>query len=94
MYTGYYMDILYIIIKLYRVICAFYILIKFMPLIPRSSNTVYLTICLSRPFFKFVKSIISFLNLKNYVKGYYLLFFYFAILNEIVNFIDSIRNIN
>lgn len=94
MYIDFYIDIIYIIIKLYRVICGFYILIKFMPLISRGSNAVYLTICISRPFFKLVKGIIAFLNLKNYIKGYYLLFFYFAILNEIINFIDSIRNLN
>lgn len=88
------MNILYIIIKLYRIICGFYILIKFMPLISRNSNIVYWTICISRPFFKLVKGLISFLNLKNYIKGYYLLFFYFAILNEIVHFIDSIKNLN
>jgi hypothetical protein len=94
MYTDFYMDIIYIIMKLYRIICGFYILLKFMPLISRNSNIVYLTICISQPFFKLLKGIITFLKLKNYVKGYYFLFFYFGILNEIVNFIDNIRNLN
>lgn len=94
MCIDFYMNILYIIIKLYRVICGFYILIKFMPLVSRDSYIVYWTICISRPFFKLVKGIISFLNLKNHIKGYYFLFFYFAILNEIVKFIKSIRNLN
>lgn len=94
MYTTCYLDTIYIIIKLYRIICFFYILLKFLPLVSKNLIITYLTIYISQPFFKFVKDTISYLKLTNRVKGYFFLFVYFTILNKIVGVIHYIKNFN